>query len=70
MLFRSYLPLTNNEIRLRDVLQTVAIAKPAGRAWLGEQNRAKAAAEYDEKTMIARYATLYGEAIGRPDTFT
>jgi hypothetical protein len=52
------------------VLQTLAIAKPEGRAWLGEQNRAKAVAEYDEKTMIARYAQLYGEAIGRPDTFT
>jgi glycosyltransferase involved in cell wall biosynthesis len=65
-----YLSLTNNEIWLRDMLQSVAIAKPEGRAWLGEQNRAKAAAEYDEKSMIARYATLYGEAIGRPDTFT
>jgi glycosyltransferase involved in cell wall biosynthesis len=65
-----YLPQTNNEIWLRDMLQSVAIAKPEGRVWLGEQNRARAVAEYDEKTMIARYATLYGEAIGRPDTFT
>ena len=65
-----YLPPDNNEIRLRDVLQSMSSGKPEGRAWLGEQNRTKAAAEYDEKTMIARYASLYGEAIGRPDTFT
>jgi len=26
----AYLPLTNNEIRLRDVLQSMAVAKPAG----------------------------------------
>jgi len=26
-------------------------------------------AEYDERAMIARYASLYGEAIGRPRAF-
>ncbi|MFL6862905.1 MAG: glycosyltransferase [Allosphingosinicella sp.] len=36
---------------------------------LGRANRAKAAAEYDEARMIARYAALYDEAIGRPGTF-
>lgn len=65
-----YLPPDNDEVRLRDTLQSVASAKPEGRAWLGQQNRAKAVAEYDERTMIALYATLYGQAIGRPDTFT
>ncbi len=65
-----YLPPKNNEVQLRDALQSVAMAKPEGRAWLGEQNRAKAIAEYDEQTMISRYASLYGQAIGRPDTFT
>lgn len=65
-----YLPPDNDEVRLRDTLQSMAMAKPEGRAWLGQQNRARAMAEYDEKTMIARYATLYGQAIGRPDSFT
>ncbi len=65
-----YLTADNDEVRLRDTLQSVAMAKPEGRAWLGQQNRAKAVAEYDEKLMIARYAALYGQAMRRPDTFT
>ncbi|MEA3032829.1 MAG: L-malate glycosyltransferase, partial [Sphingomonadales bacterium] len=36
---------------------------------IGLANREKAAADYDEARMIARYAALYGEAIGRPDAF-
>jgi len=36
---------------------------------IGLANREKAAADYDESEMIARYAALYGEAIGRPDAF-
>lgn len=36
---------------------------------LGGANRARAAAEYDERRMIERYARLYGEAIGRPRAF-
>lgn len=36
---------------------------------VGEANRARAAAEYDEAHMIAAYAALYGEAIGRPGAF-
>jgi len=36
---------------------------------IGQANREKAAAEYDEKAMIARYGRLYGEAIGRPGAF-
>ncbi|CAN5359630.1 glycosyltransferase family 4 protein [soil metagenome] len=65
-----YLTADNDEVRLRDTLQSVAMAKPEGRTWLGQQNRAKAVAEYDEKLMIARYAALYGQAMRRPDTFT
>jgi glycosyltransferase involved in cell wall biosynthesis len=34
---------------------------------VGEANRRKALREYDEGVMISRYASLYGEAIGRPD---
>jgi L-malate glycosyltransferase len=36
---------------------------------IGRANRQKAAAEYDEARMIARYARLYGEAIGAPQAF-
>lgn len=35
------------------------------RCQLGAKNRAKAVTDYDEKTMIARYAALYGGAVGR-----
>ena len=40
------------------------------RVALGLANREKVAAEHDEAAMIARYARLYGEAIGRPEAFT
>jgi len=36
---------------------------------IGIANREKAAELYDERTMIAAYARLYGEAIGRPEAF-
>jgi glycosyltransferase involved in cell wall biosynthesis len=39
---------------------------PDLRRAVGEANRRLAAAAYDEAVMISRYATLYGEAIGRP----
>ena len=39
------------------------------RAGIGRANRKKARDEYDERTMIGRYATLYGEAIGAPRAF-
>jgi len=37
---------------------------------IGQANREKAVAEFDEKAMIARYGRLYGEALGRPEAFT
>ena len=37
---------------------------------IGLANREKAEALYDEQAMIAAYARLYGEAIGRPDAFS
>ena len=43
--------------------------QPRLRRAIGAANRARASAEYDEKKMIAAYARLYGEAIGRPDAF-
>lgn len=53
------------EVRLRDVIQAL-IDHPDIRAQVGIANRAKAVAEYDEATMVARYAGLYEEAMGRP----
>jgi glycosyltransferase involved in cell wall biosynthesis len=53
------------EVRLRDVMQAL-INDPAARAAVGAANRAKAVAEYDEATMIARYKALYEQALGRP----
>lgn len=54
-----------NEVRLRDLMQTLA-ADAGLRAGVGAANRAKAQAEYDDDTMIARYAELYAGAVGRP----
>lgn len=65
----SYVEKRTQEVPLRDALEVVASATPQERAGLGELNRRKAVAEYDESVMIARYAKLYGEAIGRPEAF-
>lgn len=43
--------------------------RPDLRRAIGRANREKAATQFDEFGMIARYARLYGEAIGRPDAF-
>jgi L-malate glycosyltransferase len=43
--------------------------QPHLRKAIGAANRAKAAALYDERDMIAAYARLYGEAIGRAEAF-
>jgi len=43
--------------------------QPHLRKAIGEANREKAEALYDESAMIAAYARLYGEAIGRADAF-
>ncbi|HYJ81930.1 MAG TPA: glycosyltransferase [Allosphingosinicella sp.] len=44
--------------------------RPDLRRAIGRANRERAAAEYDEARMIARYARLYEEAISRPGAFT
>lgn len=50
-----------------------AIAELAGdadlRSRIGEANRAKAAAEFNEERMILRYRRLYGHAAGREDFY-
>jgi glycosyltransferase involved in cell wall biosynthesis len=43
--------------------------RPDLRRAIGLANREKAAAEFEEAGMIARYARLYAEAIGRPGAF-
>ncbi|HST36514.1 MAG TPA: glycosyltransferase family 4 protein [Allosphingosinicella sp.] len=43
--------------------------QPHLRKAIGEANREKAEALYDEAAMIEAYARLYGEAIGRPEAF-
>jgi glycosyltransferase involved in cell wall biosynthesis len=55
-------------VELRDVI-TVLARDDEGRKAVGAANQAKAQALYDEATMIARYAALYGNAIGRPKAF-
>jgi glycosyltransferase involved in cell wall biosynthesis len=60
---------TDDEAAFTAALDSLA-ARPDLRRAIGRANREKAAAEYGEERMIARYARLYGEAIGRPDAFT
>lgn len=57
------------EVRLRDAMQAL-IADPELRRTVGEANRRKAQAEYDERQMIARYAALYESALGRAGALT
>lgn len=66
----SFIEKRGHEVLIRDALEALAKSDPEGRRWLGELNRRKAVAEYDEATMIARYAALYGGVIGRPEAFT
>jgi glycosyltransferase involved in cell wall biosynthesis len=57
-----------DEAALAAALDSLA-ERPDLRRAIGRANREKAAADFDEAGMIARYARLYGEAIGRPDAF-
>lgn len=71
MLAPDNLPLVvapNDEAAFAAALDTLA-ARPDLRRALGRANRARAAEAYDEPQMIARYAAVYGEAIGRPRAF-
>jgi glycosyltransferase involved in cell wall biosynthesis len=58
-----------DEAAFSAALDTLA-DRPDLRASIGRANRERAVAEYDEEVMIARYARLYGEAIGSPRAFT
>lgn len=57
-----------DEVELRDSLTAFA-RDPEKRKVVGEANRARAKADYDERVMIARYAALYADALGRPGIF-
>ncbi|HEX8532674.1 MAG TPA: glycosyltransferase [Allosphingosinicella sp.] len=58
-----------DEAAFTAALDTLADRKDLRRS-IGRANRERAAADYDERGMIARYAHLYGEAIGAPRAFT
>ena len=57
-----------DEVELRDSLTSFARDGDLRKA-VGEANQRRARADYDEKAMIARYAALYAEALGRPGIF-
>lgn len=57
-----------DEVQLRDSITAFA-RDSVKRKTVGEANRARAKADYDERAMIARYAALYAEALGRPGIF-
>ena len=57
-----------DEAAFAAALDTLA-ERPDLRQAIGLANREKTIEEHDETAMIARYAALYGEAIGRPRAF-
>lgn len=61
-----FLPPERTEVVLRDRIDMFA-RHPEERAMVGEENRARVRALFDEGEMIAAYARLYGAAMGRPD---
>lgn len=61
---RPYITPHSGEVDLRDAIQALAVDAKL-RAAIGRANRAKAVSDYDAKTMIAAYARLYEEALGR-----
>ncbi len=60
-----YMGIDRHEVHLRDRLQALATDAPARRR-VGAANQAKARAQFDEASMIARYKALYETALGRP----
>lgn len=61
---RPYVTLAGDETALADALARLA-TDAKSRATVGEANRARARAEYDEAAMIAAYRAVYGAALGR-----
>jgi len=61
---RPYIAPADDDLALATALERLA-SDPAERNLVGEANRAKARAEYDEAKMIASYRRLYSSAMGR-----
>jgi glycosyltransferase involved in cell wall biosynthesis len=57
-----------DEVELRDSITAFA-RDPEKRKMVGDANRDRARADYDERAMIARYAALYAQALGKPGIF-
>ncbi|WP_448657898.1 glycosyltransferase family 4 protein [Sphingomonas sp. CJ99] len=57
--------IDHNPVHLRDRIQAMAVDADARRR-IGLANQQQALASFDEARMIARYAELYGQAMGRP----
>jgi len=60
-----YLLPERTEVMMRDRIDVLG-KHPDEREYVGKTNRERARALYDEGEMIAAYARLYGEAMGRP----
>jgi len=60
-----FLAPRHHEVDLRDRIDTL-VRNPESMRYIGQQNRARARALFEETDMIASYARLYGEAMGRP----
>jgi glycosyltransferase involved in cell wall biosynthesis len=62
---RRYLSADRTEVSLRDRLDALA-QHPDERRYVGGANRLRAGALYEEAEMVAAYARLYAQAMGRP----
>lgn len=62
---QAYLAPERTEVAIRDRLDTLA-KHPDGARHIGQQNRERARALFEEADMVSAYARLYGEAMGRP----
>lgn len=62
---QGFIKPTNDEAQYTEALTTL-VQHEQLRQDIGAQNRMKAQAEYNESKMLARYALLYGHALGRP----
>ncbi len=63
---RHFLPPERSEVVLRDRID-MFVKHPEERKLVGDENRARVRAFYDDSEMVAAYARLYGAAMGRPD---
>ncbi len=62
---QGFIKPVNDEAQYTEALTTL-VQHEQLRQDIGAQNRMKAQAEYNESKMLARYALLYGHALGRP----